>query len=263
MSVKTSLGHYLERWPVVYSLVARIYFALKPVHLKELMVGTKAREEEWATRHLRKNERDDWGSRSGDWVKGYWDSQNHSHRPFLIEKISAFSPISSVLEIGCNCGPNLYLLAKKLPGAEIRGVDINPVAVQKGNEWLAREGISNVKLSVGKADDLGQFQDKTFDIVFTDAVLIYIGPDKIKKVSQEMLRVARRALILMEWHCFAPQCKDPNGLGVYHHGSWKRDYVALLKQFVREEQIHVTKIPADIWPDKKWKALGAIIEVVV
>jgi predicted O-methyltransferase YrrM len=263
MSIKTSLGHHLERWPALYSLVVRIYFALKFIHLKELVVGTKAREEEWATRHLRRNKRDDWGNRGGDWIKSYWNSQNHSHRPFLIEKISTFSPVSSILEIGCNCGPNLYLLAKKFPDAEIRGADINPVAVQKGNEWLAREGISNVKLSVGRADDLGEFQDRAFDIVFTDAVLIYIGPDKIKKVIQEMLHVTRRALILMEWHCFEPQCRDPNGLGVYHQGSRKRDYVALLKQFVRAEQIRVTKIPADIWPDKNWKTLGAIVEVVM
>lgn len=265
MSIKTSLGHYLERWPTLRCLVVRIYFALKPIHLKELMVGTKAREKEWATRHLHEGERrrDDWGKGSGDWIKGYWNSQNHSHRPFLIEKISSFSPISSILEIGCNCGPNLYLLAKKFPDAEIRGIDINPVAVQKGNEWLTQEGISNVKLLVGKADELEQFEDRSFDIVFTDAVLIYVGPDKIKEVMKGIIRIARRALILVEWHCFEPQRKNPNGFGVYHHGSWKRDYVALLKQFVRAEQIRVTKIPEDIWPDKNWETFGAIVEVVM
>jgi len=265
MSIKTSLGHYLARWPGLYRLVVRTYFALKPVHLKELIVGTKAREKEWATRHLHAAERrrDDWGEGSDDWIKGYWNSQNHGHRPFLIEKISSFSPISSILEIGCNCGPNLYLLARKFPAAQIIGIDINPIAVQKGNEWLAREGISNVKLSVGKADELEQFQDKSFDVVFTDAVLIYVGPDKIKEVMKDMIRVARRALVLMEWHCFQPQHKDPGGFGVYDQGHWKRDYVALLKQFVPAEQIRVTKIPEDIWPDENWKTLGAIVEVVM
>ena len=143
--------------------------------------------------------------------------------------------------------PNLCLLAKKLPDAEIRGIDINTIAVQKGNEWLAQEGISNVKLLAGKADELDQFQDKSFDVVFTDAVLIYIGPDKIKEIMKEAIRIARRALILVEWHCFESQ-KDPHGLGVFYLGCWKRDYVALLKQFVSEEQIHVTKTPEDVWP---------------
>lgn len=262
MGIKRSLGHRLQRWPALHSRAVRVYFALKPIHLKELVVGTKAREKEWATRHLRESKGDDWGNGSSDWIKGYWDSRNQPHRPFLIEAISKFDP-SSVLEIGCNCGPNLYLLGKKFPDVEIRGTDINPMAVQKGNEWLAQEGISNVKLSVGKADDLREFQDKTFDIVFTDAVLIYIGPDKIKKVVQEMLRVVGRALILVELHCFEPQRKDPNGIGLYHEGLWKRDYVALLKQFVPGEQICVTKIPEDIWPATNWRELGAIVEVVM
>ncbi len=56
--------------------------------------------------------------------------------------------------------------------AQIRGIDINPMAIQRGNEWLAQEGISNVRLSVGKADELEEFPDKSFDVVFTDAVLI-------------------------------------------------------------------------------------------
>ena len=112
------------------------------------------------------------------------------------------------------------------------GIDINSMTVQKGNEWLAQEGISNVKLLEGKAGELGCFKDKSFDIVFTDAVLIYIGPDKIKDVMGEMIRLTRKALILMEWHSFEPERKDLKGLGVYHSGYWIRDYAALLKQFV-------------------------------
>jgi ubiquinone/menaquinone biosynthesis C-methylase UbiE len=257
MSIKTSLGHHLERWPALYSLAVRIYFALKPVHLKELIVGTKAREEEWATRHLRRNKRDDWGNAGGDWIKSYWNSQNHSHRPFLIDKISTLSPISSILEIGCNCGPNLYLLAKKFPDAEIRGIDINPIAVQRGNEWFAQDGIKNVQLMVGKADELAQFKDRSFDIVFTDAVLIYIGPDKIKKVIKGMLRITGKALTLLEWHSFG-RAADPRGVYVGH---WMRDYISLLKEFVPQEDVHVTKIPEELWEDKYWQRYGGIVEV--
>ena len=175
-----------------------------------------------------------------------------------MERIFKFSP-SSVLEVGCNCGPNLYILAKRFPDAEIRGIDINPMAVQKGNEWLAQEGISNVKLSVGRADDLRQFEDKSFDVVFTDAVLIYIGPDKIRKVVEEMLRVTRKVLIFLEWHSFDSKC---NPLGVYV-GHWMRDYTALLKEFVSENNIKVTKMPKDLWPDKNWQKWGGVIEVVL
>ena len=258
--MKEQFKHILRKWPMIYRFVETSYYTLRFRHLKECLLGTKASEKEWATRHLRKG--DDWGKGSDDWIKSYWNSKDHPHRQFIIETISKHNP-SSILEIECNCGPNLHLLAKKFPDAEIKGIDINSVAVQNGNEWLAQEGILNVELSVGKADELRQFQDRSFDVVFTDAVLIYVGPDKIKKVMKEMIRITRRVLIFMERHRFEPDHKDPYGLGVYYLGCWKRDYVALLKQFVREESIHITKITEDIWPDKNWKRWGGIIEVTI
>lgn len=261
-----NLKSFLKHCPALHSFIAKGYTStmLRFRYLKYLSSGTKAVEREWATRHLREGERErsDWGKERGDWIKGYRDSLNHPHRSFLVETISRFNP-SSILEIGCNCGPNLYLLAKKFPDAEIRGIDINPMAVQEGGEWFAQEGILNVGLLVGKADELDQFQDKSFDVVFTDAVLIYIGPDKIKEIMNNAIRITRRALIFMEWHSFKPQRKDPYGLGVYEQGNWKRDYVSLLKQFVPEEDIHVTKIPEGIWPDENWKRWGAVIEVIL
>jgi ubiquinone/menaquinone biosynthesis C-methylase UbiE len=260
----SKLASFLKRWPALYHFAEASYWRTRG--LKADLLGTKVQERYWASRHCRKGS--DWSNwntaqyleEDNEWVIGYWDSQNHPHRPFLINRISNFSS-NTILEIGCNCGPNLRLLAKKFPRAVIMGIDINPLAVEKGNEWLAQEGISNVKLSVGKADELGDFQDTSFDVVFTDAVLMYIGPDKIKNVIKEMIRVTRLALILLEWHDFDSDHRD-QGLGVYYRGAWRRDYVALLKQFVREEQIHVTKITEEIWPEKNWKEVGAIIEVI-
>lgn len=265
--MKRGLKHLLRKRPLLYRLAAEIYSSLQPVHLQELFIGTRAQERKWAKRHLHKGR--DWNTtqhldEDDEWVKGYWNSRNHSHRAFLLEKIATFSPFSTILEIGCNCAPNLYLIAKRFPTTEIRGIDINPRAIQKGKELLAQDGISNVSLLVSKADELGRFQDKSFDIVFTNSLLMYIGPDKIKQVIKEMVRITRRALILMERHCFQPQPKDPNGLGVYRYSSWERDYVALLRQFAPQEQIQVIKIPEEVWPDGgRWKEVGAVIEVVM
>ena len=252
--MKRELKSVFRRWPRFYNFLEKSYSVVRRV--QRYLLGTKVDEKYWAMRHLRKG--DDWGNQDGDWVRGYWNSRNHTHRSFLMERVFKFSP-SSILEIGCNCGPNLYMLAKKFPDAEIRGIDVNPMAVQKGNEWFTEEGISNVKLSLGKADDLRQFKDKSFDVVFTDAVLIYIGPDKIKKVIEEMLRVTRKALIFLEWHCFDSKC---NPLGVYV-GHWMRDYIALLREFIPESKIKVTKLPKALWPDQNWQRWGGVIEVVM
>lgn len=260
--MRERLKHLLKKSPRIYSFVAKIYFygASKFRYLEEHLLGTRISEREWATRHLRSG--NDWNNTkhlgdNDEWVKSYWDSRDHSHRSFLLEHISKFSPVSGILEIGCNCGPNLYLLARKFPEARIVGIDINPAAVQKGNEWFAQEGIKNVKLLVGKADELGRFEDKAFDIVFTDAVLIYIAPDKIRKVIKDVLGIASKAVILLEWHSF-DHTSNPSGVFVRH---WMRDYAALFKEFVPEENIHITKMPEELWPDTYWQKYGAVIEV--
>lgn len=244
--MKQQIIQIIKRWPAFYRCISKIYWAFNFHHLTELFIGTKARERQWAARPI---------------AEGYWDNRDHPSKHFFAERIAAFSPIHSILEVGCASGPNLYLLAKRFPQAQIVGIDINQEAVQYGNGQFAREGISNVKLFVGKADKLGEFQDRAFDIVFTNALLIYIGPDKIKEVIEGILRITHHALILIELHCFEPDTKDPLGHGIYRYGNWVRDYAALLKQFVPEEQIRVTKIPEDVWPAEPWKELGAVIEV--
>jgi ubiquinone/menaquinone biosynthesis C-methylase UbiE len=159
-------------------------------------------------------------------------------------------PFKSVCEVGCNAGPNLYLLAKKFAEVNIYGVDINQNSVRVGNAWFAEKGFKNIKLFVGKADDLKMFEDNSVDFIFTNAVLVVIRRNKIEQVISEMIRIARRGLIFMEWHCFDvqdPQNNHAHALGVYHEGFWKRDYIALLSRFVQREQLAVTKIPVDIW----------------
>ena len=150
--VKQQLANLLRRWPTMHRLTSKVYLkayhSVGPRRQKEYLLGTRVREKWWATRHLRKSQSDDWGKGSNDWIKGYWNSINHSHRSFLVE-----------------------------------------------------------------------------------------------------------------WH-FNSQGKDPSGFGAYHLGYWKRDYAALLKQFVQEEQIRIIKIPEELWGGQ-WANLGCVIEVLL
>lgn len=215
----------------------------------------------------------------------------HPHRALLLETISSYAPFSRFLEIGCGYGPNLYLLAKQFPDAEFVGIDINPVAVQKGNEFFREQGFSNVRLSEGKVQDLKSYADKSFDIVLTDAVLIYITPDEITPVVNEILRVGT-VVILNEWQCFntfLALCTDtyycfklqyeaikyssekPSllrglftpksaSLGLYT-SHWTRDYNALIRYLASPKNLTIRKIPKESWDDKRWQQWGAIIEV--
>ena len=245
------IKRFLEQWPLLYRILRKVYL---PLALRY----TSFRG------YLNRNRLGElWAQRRNGWAEEYWDLRDHPHRSFLVERIAAFSPISSILEIGSASGPNLHLLAKRFPRSEIWGIDINPDAVELGNERFSQGGISNIKLSVGRAEELGGFHDKSFDVVFTDAVLIYVSQGKIYGVIKEMFRIARKGLIFVELHDFGQQLNDTRGLGVYTKGLWMRDYAALLKQFVPEEQIHIIKITEDIWPDEGWKKFGAVVEVTL
>jgi len=239
--MKDKLKTILKRSPKIYNLVKKGYstFHNSCYKLKFHLFGTKFEEKYWI------NKKDD--------IRDCWKSINHPHRNFLMEKICKFSP-SNILEVGSSCGPNLRLLAKKFPNAKIVGIDVNPVAVKRGNELFAQQDVSNVKLLFGKAYELEQFRDESFDVVFTDAVLIYIGPDKIRKAIEEMLRVTNQALILLEWH------SKSNPLGVYV-GHWMRDYATLLKEFIPENKIRITKLPGGLWGGN-WQKYGAVIEAI-
>jgi ubiquinone/menaquinone biosynthesis C-methylase UbiE len=244
--------------------------------------GNIQTDEEWATSRVYED---------NSWRTEFNLSLEHPHRTLLVEKISSYGPISSILEIGCGHGPNLYLLAKKFPDAKIVGLDINPMAVATGQEFFKEKRITNVRFDVGKIQELRRFEDKSFDVVLTDSILIYIQPNEIIPVVRELLRVGK-VVILNEWHCFhkfKALCIDTYfclklkyesmkfskenvsllrclfasksfSLGIYI-GHWVRNYADLFGQFVPRKNITVTKTPKEYWDDKKWQKWGAIIEV--
>ena len=52
---------------------------------------------------------------------------------FLMDRMAHYAPIDSVLEFGCNSGPNLYHVARRFPGARVNGVDISAGALSPSN----------------------------------------------------------------------------------------------------------------------------------
>lgn len=230
----------------MYRLLKRAYYGSRRV-IETHVLGTRIQEWIWRTRHIYKG---------GDWAKGYIETLNHPHRQVLLEKILAYAPLGSVLEIGCNTGPNLYRLAQKLPQAAFYGIDINHKAIEIGKDWAEQAGFNNIHLSVGKADRLEHFSDRSIDLVFTDATLIYIGPDKIQKVVREMMRIAQKALVFNEWH------QEQKKESLYYDGHWVHNYRSLFDKYISSENsITVQKIPGDLWGGSGWGEFGAIIEV--
>jgi len=187
----------------------------------------------------------DWKHRGVSDIESFWSNRDlPNYKRLVTEFLSDISP-ASILEIGANCGPNLYNLSKKFPAAEIVGTDINEAAVQAGNTFFRTAGMENVRLIVARAEELSQFRDRHFDLVFSWQVLLLIGPDKIKPVMKELVRVTRTSLVLLEPHID----DDPSeGLGIYNH-YWLRNYETLVREAddTRRPDVAIRPIPKDMW----------------
>lgn len=243
-SSSAGLKGFLRQWPAAYSWLHGTYYrALFAAERRFL--GTRLHEVMWSRRA---------GGTRADLLK----TIAHPHRPFLRDAIGKWAPFDSVLEIGCNAGPNLLLLARVFPQARFTGIDINRHFVDAGTDLLRDEGVENVTLSVGAADDLARFESKSIDVTFTDATLMYVGPDKIAGTLAEIVRVTRKAVVFNEW------CTPglvPGTRSVWYYMHWVHDFRPLLAEAAPGRPVTVTPVPHELWGPDGWREYGALVEM--
>lgn len=139
-----------------------------------------------------KQHKEYWRDRKIDWNAHYLSTYTHPHRSVILEVLRTF-PWRSLWEIGCGPGPNLVAIAKDMPGKELGGNDINPDAIA-----LARQTFKGAIFEVCSSEDI-LLSDKSCDVILSDMSLIYIGPTKIKKVLEELKRIARNRIVFVEF----------------------------------------------------------------
>lgn len=199
--------------------------------------GTQVKELEWTLRYLRKKET---------------NTTREPTRLVLAEKIAEAKP-QTVLEIGCGYGQNILLISEKLPQTEIHGLDSNRTAIK-----YAKKKSPRAKLQAAKAEEcLKDYPDKSMDVTFTNAVLMYISPKEIAAVIREIIRITRKKIVLVELQPENPE-DDPLGRGRYENGKWTRNYIPHLKGLA----VKLTPIPKESNLDEGWKKKGVIIEAI-
>lgn len=202
------LKETLKRSPCLFSAIKHSYLALRRV-LETRIVDTALEEWIWKTRHIYKGR---------SWAQGYLNDVRHSHRVQVISAVASFYPFKSVLEIGCNSGPNMVLLNNKYPETAIYGIDINRHAISVGEQNVRELCLHNIKFLYGMAHKLRHFKDKSVDVVFTDAVLMFVGPSRIRQVISEIQRVARKGIVFHEYHSWEPPKHNyEDGRRVYNY----------------------------------------------
>ena len=143
--------------------------------------------------------------------KQYWKSQkkgslhgpeNYIHSSlktqiFFEELLRHVEPQASFLEIGCNSGVNLNYLWQN-GFKDIAGIDINETAIHKVMPEQFPEMVEAGRFSSGDAvEEIKQFSDKEFDVVFAKGVLVHIPPGN-KSLFEDMARIAKTFILIFE-----------------------------------------------------------------
>jgi len=127
-------------------------------------------------------------------ARHYWDSAAAPHRAWVVAALAVLGDVQSVLDLGCQCGPNLRVLHDHYPHLQLIGLDCNPQALAFGRQWLPEADFLEGVLP----DALTSWGDHSVDVVLSTYTLAYQSPDTIEAALAHCLRIARRAVILIE-----------------------------------------------------------------
>ena len=163
----------------------------------------------------------------------------HPHRAWVTKAVEAYN-VQSLLEIGCASGPNLFLLAIGNPDAKFYGWDISRNAIEVGRRIHGEFG--NIIFYTPDQE----WDGRSYDVILTDAALIYFNPEEVRRVIEKMKRVVTKAIIMVEWHSNRGSFVD------YAH--WVHNYRALF-----DGNTKFSKFPAAVWPAGGWKEHGYLI----
>lgn len=187
----------------------------------------------------------DWAYSKDNWVDGYMQSMSHPHRDLVIKALALVKGWHSLLEVGCNVGPNLWKIHDAFKNRELYGIDPSPAAVKYAE--AARLMLGGPLIKRG---EIATLSDRQFDVILADAVLMYIPGEEIREVMTKLSQKARKAFIIVDR--FAESIEgEPSG-----HVT-ARNYTALLKEngFVVEAK----KMAPEDWPGSVgWEKAGYI-----
>ena len=106
---------------------------------------------------------------------------------WLAERIAAYRP-TSILEVGCGYGKQLRAIRQWIDVPMV-GVDFSPTQLAHARDYL--DGLDRIELILASGTGL-PFEDHSFDLVLTSAVILHNPPLEAARIRREVMRVARR-----------------------------------------------------------------------
>lgn len=162
---------------------------------------------------------------TGEFGNAYWE-RNQVTPEKLRSGVKAYRRIfqgikvESVLEVGSNIGVQLSVIRKLLKSkVKLYAVEPNKIAFS----LLTK----NKDLALTRAYNCDAFhlpfKDHSVDLVFTSGVLIHISPDNLIHATREIVRVAKRYVLCIEFFSHEPEEKAYRG---NRNVFFKRDFGA-------------------------------------
>ena len=187
-----------------------------------------------------------------DWSLKSLNSVKDPHRLQISKTVASFKGVNTVLDIGCASGANTAQLRNFLPNARLTGIDINPSGIEHAKRHFASINDNNVDFLVKDLTKLTDFSGNSFDVVFTNAVLMFITPNDIDQVIKSFIRIAKRGIVLNEYHK-----QDLDG-DFFDGGRWVYDYISLFKKHCPSAKIEIKK---SVFSGGSWDKYGSLIKI--
>lgn len=98
----------------------------------------------------------------------------------------------TILELGCQWSENLIAIKELFPNAKLTGIDVDAKTIEES--FFTTSGMN---IEIGDARKV-RFPDKSFDVVFVEALLCMNQPHDNELIVKEIKRLAKKFIILVE-----------------------------------------------------------------
>ena len=112
------------------------------------------------------------------------------------------------LDVGCGFGRVARLIGERATGF---GLDLSLDQLRRAKGFAGGHGWAR-----GDAESL-PFRDAVFDLVLATEVLMHVPPENVRSALGEMVRVARRHVVNLDWYAPNTEMTELN---------WSHDYAA-------------------------------------
>lgn len=135
-----------------------------------------------------------WNKWGETFINESWQHKIFPQHKSILNFVKNENP-ENILEIGCGFGRNInYLINNGINPGSITGIDISESMIDS-----ARSFLKNNKIKLKVADViLLPFKENSFDFVLSYSVLMHISKEKLDKALSEIIRVAKKNIIIVE-----------------------------------------------------------------